>query len=439
MTAIVSAIRLSRIRSPDELEVHERRVVDLHPERLVGAVRDRVGPVEAARPLDPGPRPAGPRPEQSRQLRHDRPVGHVVQALVDDPQALLDLLDPQQVAVERVAAVGAVAPGRDVELELGVDRVRVRPADVERDAGRPQVRAGDRHPERELAVQPADVAHPADEDLVLVEQQGVRVVLLGRPAHPVAQAGHELVVDVAVDAADPEVVEQHPLAGDRGQHLADLVALDEAVQDRRQAAQVERHPAHEQGVARDPVELAGEHPDVLGAPRHLDVEQLLERHHRRPLAEQRAHVLERVDLADDLVVVGVLAQLLDAAVEVAEDGVEVDDALAADLEDHPQHAVRRGVLGAHVEEHLAVAERVELGLALGARRVRRDGLVVPGVVVEQDARVVLGGVLARRCGSGHRQALTVRRTTDGVAWAGTWPCSMCRTPPPGERAASSGR
>ena len=298
---------------------------------------------------------------------------------------------------------------------------------------------GDRHPERELAVQPADVAHPADEDLVLVEQQRVRVVLLGRAAHPVAQAGHELVVDVAVDAADPEVVEQHPLAGDRGQHLADLVALDEAVQDRRQAAQVERHPAHEQGVARDPVELAGEHPDVLGAPRHLDVEQLLERHDRRPLAEQRAHVLERVDLADDLVVVGVLAQLLDAAVEVAEDGVEVDDALAADLEDDPQHAVRRGVLGAHVEEHLAVAERVELGLALRARRVRRDGLVVAGVVVEQDARVVLGGVLARRCGSGHRQALTVRRTTDGVAWAGTWPCSMCRTPPPGERAASSGR
>src|SRR3954469_4205484 len=29
----------------DELEVHERRVVDLHPERLVRAVRDHVGPV----------------------------------------------------------------------------------------------------------------------------------------------------------------------------------------------------------------------------------------------------------------------------------------------------------------------------------------------------------------------------------------------------------
>ena len=56
-----------------------------------------------------------------------------------------------------------------------------------------------------------------------------------RVAHPVAQAAQELVVQVAVDAADAEVVEEHPLAGQRGQHLDDLVALDEAVQDRRDA------------------------------------------------------------------------------------------------------------------------------------------------------------------------------------------------------------
>ncbi len=315
----------------------------------------------------------------------------------------------------------------------------MRPTDVERDAGRAEVRSRDGHAHRGLAVEAPDVAHPADEDLVLVEQLRVRVVLVPRAAHPVAEAGHELVVQVAVDAADPEVVEQHLLAGDRGQQVADLVTLDEAVQDRRQPAEVERHPAHEQRVARDAVELAGEHADVLGAPRHLDVEQLLERHDRRPLAEQGAHVLERVDLADDLVVVRVLAQLLDAAVEVAEDRVEVDDALAADLEDDAQDAVGRGVLGPHVEEHLAVAERVELGLALGARRVGRDGLEVPDLVVEHDPRVILGRVLVGSGRRGHRQAFTVRRITEGVAWAGAWVCSMCRTPPPGERAASSAR
>ena len=105
----------------------------------------------------------------------------------------------------------------------------------------------------------------------------------------------------------------------------------------------------------------------------------------------------------------------------------------------PQHAVGGWVLGPHVQKHLAVAERVELGLPLGARRVRRDGLENPGFLVEQDARVVGGGTL----GGGH---LTLgswrepgrRRSVLGV-FAGMWVCSMWRTPAPGERAASSGR
>ncbi len=202
--------------------------------------------------------------------------------------------------------------------------------------------------------------------------------LVCRLAHPGAQPAHELVVEVAVHAADPEVVEEHPLAGQGGQHLDDLVALDEAPQDRGQAAEVEGEPAHEQGVAGDPVQLAREDPDVLGPARDLDVVELLEGDHRRPLAEQRADVLERVHVADRLVVVGVLAQLLDAAVEVAEDRIEVDDLLAVDLEDDPQDAVGRRVLGPHVEEHLAVAEacrtrpraRSAAGTAGSARRRR---------------------------------------------------------------------
>ena len=276
-------------------------------------------------------------------------------------------------------------------------------------------------------------------------------ICVDRAAHPVAEAAHELVVQVAVDAADAEVVEEHPLAGQGGEHLDDLVALDERPQDRRQAAEVEREPAEEQRVARDPVELAGQHADVLGAPRDLDVEQLLVGRDRRPLAEQRRDVLERVDLADRLVVVGVLDELLDAAVEVAEDRVDVDDALAVELEDDPEHAVGRRVLRAHVEEHLAVAERVELGLALGPRRVRRDRLVEVVVVLEQDVRVVrrrwvpFGNVAAARRGArrglgGHAgpQAFVWRRTP-GAASTGLCVRSTWRTPAPGERAASSGR
>ena len=148
MIAIVSAIRLPWHQQPDRLQVDERRVVDPHPEGLVGAVADGVRGVLAARALDRRVGTAGARPQQPRQLGDDRPVGHLVQALVDDPQALLDLVHAEQVARQAVA----LGPGRDVEVELGVDRVRMRPADVERDAGGAQVRPGHAHPQRRRRV-----------------------------------------------------------------------------------------------------------------------------------------------------------------------------------------------------------------------------------------------------------------------------------------------
>ena len=192
-------------------------------------------------------------------------------------------------------------------------------------------------------------------------------------------------------------------------------------------------------MAGDPVQLGREDPDVFGPARDLDVHELFEGEDRRPLVEQRADVFERVGVADGLVVVGVLAQLLDAAMEVAEDGVEVDHLLAVELEHDPQHAVGGRMLRPHVDEHLAVAERVELGLALGPRRIRRDRLEDAELAVERDPRIVGGGVGG---GDGHRAVPQppVRRTSavDG-ALAGLWVRSIGRTPPPGERAASSGR
>ena len=138
---------------------------------------------------------------------------------------------------------------------------------------------------------------------------------------------------------------------------------------------------------------------------HLDIEQLLERHDRRPLAEERGDVFERVGVADRLVVVGVLAELLHAAVEVPEHRVDVHDALAVDLEDDAEDAVRGRVMRPHVQEHLAITERVELRLALGAadRDLLHDALAED--VLDPDARVVQGGVrTGGRAGRGHRSA-----------------------------------
>ena len=189
-------------------------------------------------------------------------------------------------------------------------------------------------------------------------------------------------------------------------------------------------------MAGDPIQLAGEDADVLGAARDLDIEQLLEGHDRRPLVEERAHVLERVRVADGLVVVRVLAQLLDAAMEIPEDRVQVDDLLAVELEHDAEHTVGRRVLRPHVDEHLAVGQGVELGLALGPRRVRRDRLEDAKVAVQRDPGIV-GRLVGLLLGRAHAPP---RRTSAVVGTLlGAWVRSIGRTPPPGERAASSGR
>src|SRR5258706_7348483 len=127
---------VARHQQAHRLEMEIRRVVDPHPERLVRPVADDVRGVLPARPLDPGVGSARPRSEETRQLGHDRPVGHLVEALVDDPQALLDLVEADEVAGEAVA----LGPRWDVELEFRKDGIGVGPTQVERDAGGPQVR-----------------------------------------------------------------------------------------------------------------------------------------------------------------------------------------------------------------------------------------------------------------------------------------------------------
>src|SRR5436190_19761444 len=102
--------------------------------------------------------------------------------------------------------------------------------------------------------------------------------------------------------------------------------------------------------------------------------------------------------------------------------------------------MRGGVLRAHVDEHLAVAERVELGLALGPRWVRRHRLEDAEVAVERDP-----GIVARCVGdtdhrTGFRPGQPGVRRASAVAGTllGVWVRSVGCTRPSGERAAAAG-
>ena len=94
------------------------------------------------------------------------------------------------------------------------------------------------------------------------------------------------MVQVAVYSADSVVVVEELLAGEGGEHVDDLITLNEGPEDWRDAAKVERHPALEEGVARDAVELHRQHADVLRAEWHLNIHQLLKGGNGGRLAEE---------------------------------------------------------------------------------------------------------------------------------------------------------
>ena len=84
------------------------------------------------------------------------------------------------------------------------------------------------------------------------------------------------------------------------------------------------------------------------------------------LFPMRVEVVLAVGPRDDLVVLPVLADLLEAAVQVADVRDAAHHGLAVELEHQPQHAVRGRMLRADVDEHVLALE-----LRLEPRRLQR--------------------------------------------------------------------
>ncbi len=146
----------------------------------------------------------------------------------------------------------------------------------------------------------------------------------------------------------------------RLEEVEDHLALAEAVEEHRRPAPERPAHVHAPGaepetVRRDPLELRRQHPEVLGALRHLDLAELLRRAH---VAELGGHRRDVVRLRGDGRVLDVgqrLPELLVAAVEVADHRVDGDDRLPLEGEDHPEDAVSGRVLRPHVHHEALVA------------------------------------------------------------------------------------
>ena len=100
-------------------------------------------------------------------------------------------------------------------------------------------------------------------------------------------------------------------------------------------------------MRRDPVQLAHQHADPLRPLRDVlvDAEQLLGGQGEDQLVEERRRVVHAGDVGGALEVGEVLARLLHAGVQVADDRLGAQHRLALELEHEAQHAVGDGCCG----------------------------------------------------------------------------------------------
>ena len=127
-------------------------------------------------------------------------------------------------------------------------------------------------------------------------------------------------------------------------------------------ADVERVRAQPNLVAGDAAQLGQDHADVLRARRRFHVQQLLDRLAIAQPVGDRGHVIHAVHVGIEHRVGAVLADLLHAAMQVADDALGAQNLFAVQLEDDAQHAVRGRVLRPHVEDQFG---GVEEGFVLG--------------------------------------------------------------------------
>src|SRR5215208_2548583 len=328
-----------------ELHVDEARVAVVHPIWRVRTVGDDVHRELAPRALDAPEALALGRPDAAAHVRHHSTLGHLLEALLDDLDALQALPDSNPVRSLNIAR----RVGYDVELQLGVDTVGVVESDVEVDAGAPQGRPGQAHLDGLLLRHLGDAAGTGDEDLVSLDEiNEVRLEVLLQALYETPDLLRDVRRQIRLDPPDADVVEHHPRASHRLEDALYALPLPKGVEDRGERPELEQQEPDGRDVARQPHELAHQHPDVLRPRRDLHIQEILDRKDVAVLVVHVGEVVEPVGHGDDGRVHAVLGDLLLAPVQIPHDRVAPHHGLPVELQDQPQEPVHRGVLRAHV-------------------------------------------------------------------------------------------
>ena len=289
--------------------------------------------------------------------RIDRSAGKSIDELIDDLRRLLDFLEAHEVA--RKAAARAGDGDRELDLVrafavpvVGVAEIGVVLANIATNTRAARVRARKAPRDGVFLRHRANAVEAINEDAVAVTERfeigdRLRQTNVDEVAHHALE--DFIVGDVAPCAADARPIGVVALARDILDDVVDEFALVEAVEEARERPEVERSRANAEEVVLDATEFAHDRADNLRARREFDAEQLLDRVVPRDVVHDRRDVIHTADRADVLVVVVMLAELLEARVQVADVRRTAGDTLAVEFKHKAQSRVRRGVLRAEVE------------------------------------------------------------------------------------------
>ncbi len=159
--------------------------------------------------------------------------------------------------------------------------------------------------------------------------------------------------------ANAEVRGHHALSGNRLEQPQHVFALAEAVQEHRHGADVQGVRAQPHQVRVDARQLVQHDANPLRARRNLQPQQLLHRQAVGQVVGHGAEIVDAVGHGHDLLVELGLAGLLDAGVQIPDVGHDAHDGFAVDLQQQAQHAMGRGMLRTHVQDHRLVFRRIQ--------------------------------------------------------------------------------
>ena len=201
----------------------------------------------------------------ARHVGHDRPVGNLLQELLDHVPALPHLLDADPVPVVCVA----VLADRHAPLALAVRGVGLELAQVIVHAGPAQRRPAQSEVDGILGRDHRHALGAGEPDPVGVQEGDVLVQLRREVVAELAQLFDQVRREVPLDTADPVPARGQPRPAELVEEVQEDLPVAEGVEEHRHRADVQRLRAKPEQVPDDPLHLGHDRAQVLRARRHF--------------------------------------------------------------------------------------------------------------------------------------------------------------------------